>query len=378
MSTHSPADVTAKPGRIVSLDVIRGLFLCISVMSASVLEPRPPWLEHATWTGVTFDDLIFPLFVTLSGCGLAFAYRNAVGWRATARRSVVLLTCGLVFQVIAEQPHNLDEIRLAGPLQVYAALVLVIGLLHLALRGPRAWMIWTLALTAAQTAFLYLWQQTCPGNELTRGCNPSGVIDKAWMGASHMYAHGLLGHDPEGLPSILGALVTCSAGTTAGHLALSARGSWKAPAKMLGWAAILAGSAWITAGFVPAMKRLWTTPFALGVASLAVIVLALGMALLDISSKGRSRARDTWMRTRSTIAWPLIALGRNSLLVYFGSHLLVILLMRAGGTPSTADRLADTFDVLGGHSQLSFAIVMLLGWMALAAVLHRRRIYLRP
>jgi len=74
---------TGKPGRITSLDWIRGLFLCASIASIAWLAPRPDYMKHAEWLGVHCEDMIFPLFVTLSGCGLAFAYRNRGGWAAT-------------------------------------------------------------------------------------------------------------------------------------------------------------------------------------------------------------------------------------------------------------------------------------------------------
>jgi heparan-alpha-glucosaminide N-acetyltransferase len=110
--------------------------------------------------------------VTLSGCGLAFAYRNRVGWAATLRRSIVLLLCGLAFNAV--EPGSLDPagLKWTGPLQVYAVLVLVIGLLHLVARGPGAWAL--IAATAANgdEVLLYVWQQGCPGLVLTPECNP--------------------------------------------------------------------------------------------------------------------------------------------------------------------------------------------------------------
>lgn len=376
-ATHRPASPptarqAAKPGRITSLDWVRGLFLCVSVSSVSVLAPRPEWLRHASWTGVRFEDVIFPLFVILSGCGLAFAYRNAVGWWATLKRSVVLLVCGLIFNMVEAQTLDPAQLRWAGPLQVYAVLVLIIGLLHRVVRRPSAWVGVTLGFACIQAVFLYVWQSRCPGHVLTPTCNPSDVIDRAWMGTAHMYLHGVRGHDPEGLLSIFGALVTACAGTTAGHLALSARGSWKAPARLLTWAATTAAVALVASQFLPPMKRLWTTPFALGVGSLGIVALAIGMAVLDLP------APKKWQQVRPHLAWPWVAMGRNSLFVYFGSYLLVLVLLYTGGDPSNAEQLSHRVDVLGNHPQITFVIVMLVLWAGLAAVLHRRRIYLRP
>lgn len=368
---ETAAPASTKPGRIASLDWVRGLFLVGSVATVSVLAPRPEPLVHAEWSGVTVQDLVFPLFVTLSGAGLAFAYRNRVGWGATVRRSLVLLVAGLAYNMVAAGTVDPETLRWTGALQVYAVLVLVIGLLHRVARGPAAWAVVTLLVAAGHTLLLHAWQSGCAGGELTPRCNPSLSIDTALLGTAHMYAQGTLGHDPEGVVGILGALLTASVGAVAGHLALSVRGTRRAPAQLLGWAVVAFLAAVASAELLPAMKRLWTTPFALGAGALGVVVLALGMALLDVP------ARRAWSALRSRLSWPLVALGRNSLLVYFGSHLLMILLLRYGGETSYAERVADTAEV-GGMPRASFVVVMVLGWAALAAVLHRRRIYLRP
>ena len=326
---------------------------------------------HAEWFGITVQDIIFPLFVTLSGCGLAFAYRNRVGWAATLRRSVVLLLCGLAYNAVAAASIDVSELRVTGPLQVYAVLVLVIGVLHQVARTPMAWAAVTGAITLAQAGLFLAWEASCSAGVLSPECNPSATIDVAAFGAAHVYRSGAAGHDPEGLVAILGALLTACVGTTAGHLALSARGTTKGPGRLMGWAGLVGAVAVVAFLLLPVMKRLWTTPFALGVAALGVLLLAGGMVLLDRPAGVR------WTHLRERLAWPLIGMGRNSLLVYFGSHLLMLTLLMNGGSSSWAEEVARAVDVVG-HPRLSFVVAMLLGWGALAAVLHRRRIYLRP
>lgn len=373
--SETAAAETPKPGRIASLDWVRGWFLCASVATVSVLAPRPEQLVHAEWFGVTAQDLIFPLFVSLSGAGLAFAYRNAVGWGATIRRSVVLLLCGLAYNMVAAQTTDLSDLRWTGALQVYAVLVLVIGVLHKVARGPKAWVVVAAVVAIGQVTLLYLWQSSCAGDVLSPECNPSRVVDQALLGTAHMYAGGALGHDPEGVIGIVGALLTACVGAVAGHLALSARGTHRGPAYLLGWAAAVMLTAVAAAQLLPAMKRLWTTPFALGAGALGIVLLAVGMAVLDLPAGQR------WRTTRERLAWPLVAMGRNSLLVYFGSHLLMIVLLTRtdeNGHP-WANVLSDKVeDLVLGHNRAGVVLVMLVLWAGLAAVLHWRRVYLRP
>jgi heparan-alpha-glucosaminide N-acetyltransferase len=120
---------------------------------------------------------------------------------------------------------------------------------------------------------------------------------------------------------MLGALVVASLGCTAGHLMVASK-------------------------FVPPYTRLWTAPFDLGIGAIGVAGLA-------------------------------VAKGRNSLLLYFGSSLLVIVMLAHGGAPSWAEQVIRAVTV-HGWSQAGFIVVNVLGWAALAWLLHWRRIYLRP
>lgn len=357
--------------RVLSLDSVRGILLLVNIAVISVLPPVHPQLKHAQWFGVTFFDVIFPLFVTFSGVGLAFAHRNHVTWRRTFRRSGLLLLIGLAYSVVISGSVDLAQLRFTGPLQVYAILVLVIGALHLVVRTPRAWAAVTLAIAAVHAFLLAAWQAGCPGGRLAETCNPSRVVDVAVLGANHVYAQGLRGHDPEGIVASLGALVTALVGVTAGHIVLAHRGTWRAPGLIVAWAVPVLAMALATSAVLPALKRLWTSPFALGIAGVGIVIFTLGIVVLDMA------AARQWERVRVPLTWPLVALGRNSLLVYFGSHLVMHVLKDNGGEVTWAERLSGYLDVIGNEA-LSFMLFMLLAWTAITAVLHRRRIYLRP
>jgi heparan-alpha-glucosaminide N-acetyltransferase len=356
--------------RLLSLDSCRGLLLLVNVAAISLLAPQPDQLRHAAWEGVSAIDTIFPVFVTLSGFGLALAYRRPVPWRRTVRRSAVLLLCGLGYNAIMAGSVDPATWRLTGVLQIYAVLVLVVGVLHRFVHGPRGWIAVTAVAVVGQTAFLWFFQTMCPADQLTPGCNPSATIDPAVFGSAHVYAQGARGHDPEGLVSLLGALVTTCVGVTAAHLARSSRRPLQSPLRLAGWAVAAFAVGTATAHFLPPMKRLWTTPFALIVAAGAVLALAVATLLLD------QPARQAVTAFRERMVAPLVALGRNSLLIYFGSHLVLHVLEDRGGERTWAEQVAQAIAV-GDSPRLSFIVAMVLLWVVVAAVLHRRRIYIR-
>jgi heparan-alpha-glucosaminide N-acetyltransferase len=378
----APRGATSAP-RIASLDWARGWMLVASVSVNSLLV-TPAWLGHAPWHGVHPIDVIFPVFVTLSGCGLAFAMARTVKVGPLLRRVAVLFALGLVYNAIVEWSLDIATWRVTGVLQLYAVLVAVVGLLHLVTKTWRGWLAITVLLAAAHTTLLTVYATRCTAGVLTKECNPSGVLDGLVFGA-HMYAGGIAGHDPEGIVAVLGALVSAAAGATLGHLLLAmrrrslqtGRGPSTATLPILAVCAsflLIALLVLITLPIalgveLPVMKRLWTAPFALGVAALTGVVLLIGHLLLDRS--------EPW-RPVQVSSYPLLALGRNSLLVYFGSHILTSLLHNptASGIP-LSQALAEAIP-FPGPPQLIWTALLLALWTGLAMLLHRHRIYVRP
>lgn len=407
----------AKPGRIASLDVARGWLLVVSVASACVMAPRPVWLNHPSWWGITPYDLIFPSFVTLSGIGMAFAYRNRVSWWVTWRRIVVLSVVGVIYGALATGNYDLETIRWTGTLQLYAGLVFLLAVGHLIGRNWWTWGLLTLLSGAALTWYLHAWGISCGGQVaaqeigqltqaargltlpyfgdsvgqdvlLTPSCNPSGRWDSVWL-EGHMYRGGALGHDPEGIFGILGAFVTAAAGTTAGHLALALRQrrAWLPVVALSAWALAVWGYGQLLGHFVPAFKRLWTPAFGLQTAALGILAFAVAYLCFDfLLAERQSRLNNL---ARRILSGPFVALGRNSLLVYFGSHLLIdigarlgylVPLTDAAGTaldpqPSVSQHLADTL-TLGLPGHWGFVIVNVVAWTLLCLDLHRRKVYI--
>ena len=383
-----PVDQAARPSRhnafrIASLDWARGWMLIASVSVNSLLV-TPAWFAHAPWEGVHPIDVIFPVFVTLSGCGLAFAMARTVKVGPLLRRVAVLFLLGLLYNAIVEGSWDVLTWRITGVLQLYAVLVALVGLMHLVTRTWRGWAVITVLLAFAHTTILTVFAARCPAGILTKECNPSGALDSLMFGA-HMYADGIAGHDPEGIVAILGALVSAAAGATLGHLLLATRrrgmraerGPEAAILPMLAACAsfiVLAVLTFVTLPVLlgvelPIMKRLWTAPFALSIAAVTGIVLLIGHLLLD-------RAH-VW-RPLEVASYPLLALGRNSLLVYFGSHILTSLLNRPGpsGVP-ISQTIAEAIP-FPGPPQLVWTLLLLLFWTGMATLLHRHRIYVRP
>lgn len=364
-----PAVAVAKRQRITSLDWARGWMVLANLVV--IAYPFPSWdqLAHAQWLGVTVFDLIFPTFVSLSGCGLAFAYHRRVDARVTARRVVVLFGVGLAYNVVVTSNLDPRELRLAGPLQVYAALVLAVALLHLILHSTRAWAIVTVGLAAVWTAISWAYNAQCPIGIPTRSCNLSAAIDLRVIPTEHLYRQGALGHDPEGLAAIVGALITMLVGVTAGKMLLAGTSPRVTLERLVAWLVGVAVLGLVAAQVVAPFKRVWTPSFALLTATIGLAMLIVGYAVHD------RPAPPWWQQRRERVAQPFVAMGRNALLLYFGSHIFMNQMYRFG-EPSLAQRVRDPGLPVIGDARWPFAIAFVVGFFALAWVLHRRRFYI--
>lgn len=367
--TTRPAAASVKRRRITSLDWARGAMVLTNLVVIAYLYPAWDQLSHAQWQGVTLFDLVFPTFVSLSGAGLAFAYARRVDPLVTARRVVVLFGVGLVYNAVVTRTLDPPELRLAGPLQVYAVLVLVVALLHLLMHGVWAWAAATIGLAAVWTAVSWTYNTQCPTGQPTRSCNLSAAIDLRLIPAQHLYQQGTLGHDPEGLAAIVGALITLMVGVTAGKMLLARTTTGITLSRLVAWLVCVAVLGALATQVVAPFKRVWTPSFALLTATIGLTMLILGYALHD------RPAPAWWEQRREALAQPLVALGRNALVLYFGSHLVVHELYVVGD-PVLAAQIRDLGLPWGSDARTLFAVLFVLVFLAFAWVLHKRRIYI--
>src|SRR6476620_6594395 len=128
------AEIETRPSeRLLSIDALRGFDMFWIIGGDQLGRALGAWsgtrtgavvwkqLEHVTWEGFHFYDLIFPLFLFLVGVVLPFSIeksRGQGGWgvpRRIARRTALLFALGLLYNHILE--FDWAHFRWAGVLQ---------------------------------------------------------------------------------------------------------------------------------------------------------------------------------------------------------------------------------------------------------------------
>ena len=315
---------TAQTGRIVSLDVFRGVTIAAMILvndPGSWSHIYPP-LEHADWNGWTPTDLIFPFFLFIVGVSLTLSFaarvrrdatRASLAWHVV-RRSVLIFAIGLFLNGFPS--FDFSTIRIMGVLQRIALCYLAAGLLYLVTFGRtsaaegdargRA----NIAVIAGIAVMLLVgyWALMTfvpvPGygaGHLGKDDSLAAYIDRALM-RGHLWSESKT-WDPEGFLSTLPAIATALIGMLAGEWLRSERTGAR---KALGL--VIAGVALMFAGqllhpYFPINKNLWTSTFVLFTGGFAILVFALCYWFVDL------RGLRKWTT-------PFLAFGMNAIVAY--------------------------------------------------------------
>ena len=369
--TTSPAEPTREaPQRSRGLDVVRGLV--VGWLLVVVYAPTTGLRGHAAWFGWDHSDVFFPMFLLVAGMGLAMQTRRRVPWGRLLRRFVTLMVLGLLVNAWLGAGADLSQLRYTGVLQRIAIAGLVGAVVVVALR--RHWMpvgVAALAVALAWGLVLSAAAADCPGGlPSAEGCGTFYEVERALFGDAHTYGVGAQTHDPEGLMSTIGALATFLAGYSAAALLLQLgrRAAGLRAAALLAMAGAWAAAWPLFLLLQPVAKRMWTPSFVASHAAFGIALLALAVVVFDSS-------RPRWLtRGLDVASWPLVALGRNALVLWVGVFVVgkVLQSTKVGpeGVPLEAWLLAE-------HGALGYFLLTAGSWLALASAMHACRWYVR-
>lgn len=402
--------------RLPSLDLLRG-----GAVALMILVNNPgSWsylygpLAHAPWHGMTPTDLVFPVFLFAVGNALAITLPPllAAGPAAFARkwswRVGLIFALGLLLNAAPGWQwtaagelamRDWGALRIMGVLQRIALAWGIAALLLawcLGAAGTARQQARVLALSATMLIGYHLACQV-----LAAGPDPFSLegffgthLDRALLGASHLYRGEGVPFDPEGIGSTLPAVAQVLLGAWAGQLLRPLPAGTAEGRVGLGGPALLAiggvgmlalGAIW--ADLMPVNKKLWTSSYVLLSSGIAMLLLAALAASHDPRPGGRGPAMSGgWLSAAAG------AFGRNALFIFVLSGLLPrlqsLLRIADGGTAEGGTRwltpLAWTwrhvFEPLAEDRRigsLAYALVHLALYAGLALWMDRRRLYVR-
>lgn len=369
----------ARPLRLVSLDVFRGL-----TMAGMVIVNNPgDWntvywpLLHAEWNGWTPTDLIFPFFLFIVGVSMTCS-RRPVTWGRIVQRAATI--AGLGWFMGGFPFFRVSTWRIPGVLVrigfCYLCAATIVKILRPASGDDRRHLVRVLVSATVVLAGYWLVMTQIHTPWATKGdLSPEGnlgaVLDRALF-AGHLY-YGTW--DPEGLLTSVPAVGSTLLGVVVGL--------WIRLDPDQVWGLVGAGSIATVLGLLwgrsfPINKNLWTSSYVVFTAGFATAMLGLLRACLD-----RQHARDGIVQR---LARPFSILGANAIVLFVVSGLVGKLLNIIHTIGPNGERVSLQADIYQRfflplaappNASLLYAIMSLALLYVLLLVLYRRRIFLK-
>ena len=371
--------MTPSPGRLVSLDVFRG----ITIAGMTLVNNPGTWsaiywpLEHAEWSGWTPTDLVFPFFLFIVGVSITLSLGHRVETGApkgplylkAVKRGLIIFALGFFLNLY---PYfHFDTVRIPGVLQRIAVCYVITAVIFLATK------VRTQAIIAVALLLIYWIVMTkiaAPGfaaGDLTKEGSLASYVDRQVFG-QHVWTQAKV-YDPEGILSTIPAISTTLFGVLTGHWLRTERSRFEKVAGLFGAGAVCVAVGWSWGAFFPINKALWTSSYVFFTAGLGLQLLALCYWLVDI--KGYRR----W-------AWPFIVFGVNAIALYVGSGLMADT-MELIDMPNGAGRTTSLQGWIFHHfflswtspinASLAYGVAFILFWLFLMWLLYRKRIFIR-
>jgi len=304
--------------RLFSLDALRGFAMfwiiggdaLVRAMAQFTDWPLFRWMEmqceHVAWNGFHAFDLVFPLFLFVSGVTMPFSLVRRLGegerradlYKRMARRAVLLVLLGLVYNRILA--FQWVDMRYASVLGRIGAASFLAGLIVLNAK-PRTQMFWVVGILLGYWAVMAL--VPVPGfghGVFSPEGNLAGFVDRHLL-PGRLYAGSF---DPEGLLSTLPAVATVLLGAIAGEYLRYPEYTEEQTALRIFIAGVVAlALGWFWDGVFPVNKSLWTSSFVLVAGGWSKMQLAGFYYVVDVLELRR------W-------AWPLVLIGLNPITIY--------------------------------------------------------------
>jgi len=329
------ATSVAKLPRLFSLDALRGFDMfwimsgehVIHAMAKATNWPVLLWmsaqLHHTDWNGITFYDMIFPLFLFIAGVSMPYSFHNKMEkagvnnpmdlprgekkkiYQSMIRRTLILLFLGLVVNGLFRF-DGYENTRFASVLGRIGLAWFFAGLIYMNFNLRGQLFCFAGILVGYWAAMMFI---PVPGYG-------AGVL--TMQGSFESYVDQLLlpgrlhdpGHDPEGILSTIPAIASALLGVFTGQFLKLNNGQWPMYKKGIvlfaaGLVLIALGSLW-NLNF-PINKRLWTSSFVLFVGGWSMLFLSVFYLIIDVAGYRK------W-------AFPFMLIGVNSILIYLAAE----------------------------------------------------------
>jgi len=362
--------------RLQSLDALRGFNMCFIMGLAGLITAicalfpggEGCWLagqmEHAEWEGFFHHDTIFPLFLFLAGVSFPFSYAKQQSKGMTRgsiylkifKRGVILVILGMVYNGLLN--CDFENLRYFSVLGRIGLAWMFAALLFMNTNKITRLIISIVILVGYSLLLSISAPDVMIADSLSMEGNIVGYIDRTLFGSSHLYREY---YDPEGLLSVLPAIVTALLGMFAGELVREPENKVSGSRKtliLLGSAALLLNVGFIFNHFQPCNKALWNSAFVMFAGCYSCMMMAIFYWIIDVKQ---------WRKW----TFPFVVVGMNSITIYLAQAFISFDYTNNALFAGVASLLSE-----GPARVLMAAGYLLLCWLFLY-FLYKKKVFLK-
>jgi predicted acyltransferase len=379
--------------RYYSLDVFRGATVALMILVNNpgnwghIYAP----LDHAPWHGCTLTDLVFPFFLFAVGNAMSFVMPRfekegtAFFMKKVVKRTLLIFLIGLLLNwspfikwsgdTLVGKPWT--NVRIMGVLQRIALCYFFASLIIYFFKTKGAYVI--------SCILLLLYWFTC--FSLGNAEDPYSLagyfgtqVDMNVFGTAHMYKGEGVAFDPEGLASIVAAIVQVVFGFFVGQYIQQKGKTFEMLSQLFvaGCVLVFAGYCWDMV--FPINKKIWTSSYTIYTTGLATVTLSIFIYLLEFKN-----AKGSWSRFFDVF-------GKNPLFIFVLSGFLPRLLgliripkgLDANGQPGYLSPFSWFYEHICKNvstdlrvGSLLYAIALIIFYWLIVYLLDKKKIYIK-
>lgn len=284
--------------RLASLDVMRGFDMLWIIGGGGLvmaLAKATEWgwlqvmaeqMRHVKWIGFHFFDLIFPMFMFISGVAIPYAINAKVEMganrnlllRKIIKRGIILVLLGVFYNGALQQ--GFKDMRFASVLAQIGLAYLFAGLINLYTRSFSMRVFW-LAVILGTVATLHL---AVPVPGYGAGIFDPATVINGWL--DRLFLPGRLHrvtYDPQGILSMFSAVSVTLMGSLAGSILRDGQPANQRKTLILAISgSVLIILALLLSDYYPISVQIWTVPLNLLTVGISSIILSLFYFVIDV------------------------------------------------------------------------------------------------
>jgi len=362
-------------GRLLSLDALRGFDMLwiiggSGVITALAENSDAGWLDalavqmtHVTWNGFHFYDLIFPLFMFISGIAIPYSVKSALAKNPSKtklllkvfKRMVILVILGILYNGVFRE--GFENARYASVLGQIGVAYFFASVIYIYSKSVKAVLLWLAGILIGVSVLqLFVPVPGVGAGVFTPEGVMNGYLDRLYLPGRLAYFNGIF--DALGILSVVSAIGITVMGIAGGKILQNTSFSeYRKTGMLAGIGLISILSALALSPVYPIIKVCWTTTYNLLAGGISFLLIALFYLIIDV-----------WGYQKWSFFFRII--GMNSVFIYLFGRIVPVGMI-------TGFFIGWIINPLGGSGEVIGAIAVIAAEWLLLWFMYKKNVFVK-